>query len=423
MDDNTNTRASSAQNSARNSHEEQICRKWNRGECFKSSGCSYYHECLKCGGTHPRIQCPMFGENASGVNPNDGPGDANLPEPCIKWNYRDCTWAEKCYRRHECLHCHEKHRILDCPENPPLQDGEYGEPSDEVCMNWNHGRCRMGDKCKRIHACSQCSSRRHPVTECTEPERKETEDQEDADASNMDPSEVGDTDGEYSEEVCLNWNNGRCKLSRSQCRRAHVCSVCGESNHAAISCNLSDITPRDLVEAGVEICLNWNNGRCTDCTVSNSGVGSNCKRVHICSVCKRSTHPAVRCDWDAAAAEKEASLSASTVGAAVDAKTSRSLGTVSLAAEICMNWNNNRCRLGSERCKRIHACYVCRSRDHTAAVCPNAPASDVASIDPDDVCLNWNQGRCRLGKKCKREHVCSLCFRDTHTSRDCVDAH
>ena len=37
----------------------------------------------------------------------------------------------------------------------------------------------------------------------------------------------------------------------------------------------------------------------------------------------------------------------------------------------------------------------------------------------NQVCRNWNAGRCTFGSACPRQHICSLCASDEHTVADC----
>jgi hypothetical protein len=51
----------------------------------------------------------------------------------------------------------------------------------EICVNWNQQRCRLGDRCKRLHQCLECGSTAHTAFECTQkplsavPERQSTD--------------------------------------------------------------------------------------------------------------------------------------------------------------------------------------------------------------------------------------------------------
>lgn len=392
---------------------------------------------MRCGGAHARIDCPKS---------TDARATDDLPDPCIKWNYSSCTWDDKCFRRHECFHCLGPHRIVDCPQRPVLNESlmrsvrEAAEgAAAEPCANYNHGRCRLADKCKRAHVCSECGHKGHTVDACT---KNRNHDRhfvdlptivQDAGAASTAKSiaDASDTTGQtydvYSyHDVCLNWNNSRCRLPSSQCRRVHVCSLCNSPSHAAMECPMPGLAPRDLVEAGVEICLNFNNGRCSG--VTERGVGIECKRVHVCTVCKRSGHPAIKCDWD----EKKAAAAAAATSAEVaSAAAAKRAGATSPTSEICRNWNEGKCRLGSERCKRVHACSSCGSRGHTAPDCTATAAQPtpkdssatsstaVVGNGSSDICMNWNLGRCRLGKRCRRPHLCWSCGRGDHVHKDC----
>ena len=383
-------------------HEELICRKWNKGECFKGSHCSYYHECLNCGGVHQRPKCPLL------------PSNSEKNEVCIKWNNKECQWNEMCHRRHICCNCKGHHPAADClqpPSNKPPGDiptpnnddsksvastVETTEKHDEeaVCINWNEGRCRMGERCKRQHKCTICQSLNHQALHCDYAGP--------ATAQNVDKID----------EVCLNWNSGRCNLSRVLCKRRHACSYCGSEEHIAVGCP-SVPSPAELANVGVDYCWNWNAGACDDSVYPNENakvdVGGNCKRIHACSNCQQSGHTSINCHKESVGGSSEI--------------TSKTFNNNTKLSEICMNWNMNKCRLG-DRCKRLHVCSLCNSSTHKAPDCSSKSTHDHLrkSASSAEVCMNWNHGKCKAGKRCRRQHICNQCRSEGHTQIQCPTA-
>ena len=46
----------------------QVCRNWNKNAC-SFQGCRYIHQCAGCGGSHPILECPSKGANATPIGP------------------------------------------------------------------------------------------------------------------------------------------------------------------------------------------------------------------------------------------------------------------------------------------------------------------------------------------------------------------
>ena len=47
----------------------------------------------------------------------------------------------------------------------PRNNTPYGQRSADVCINWNKGICRQGERCMRTHSCLQCGGR-YPLYQC-----------------------------------------------------------------------------------------------------------------------------------------------------------------------------------------------------------------------------------------------------------------
>jgi hypothetical protein len=438
--------------------EDLICRKWNRGECFKGSHCQYYHECLQCGGPHTSMKCPFLtlangtAHTSSSIQENEADSTSTIEdavssstnilptssalssgldiEPCIKWNHRDCFWGSRCHRAHVCLHCgSEDHRCDVCPE----------DVDEEVCLNWNHGRCRMGERCKRSHRCALCGSGGHCMTDCTETTSSTSGNLASTNATlrtsrvarwvartsgSAAVSRATSTDRKSSQghvtasDVCLNWNNGRCGTlnnttssgSDKACRRQHICSICNSPQHPAISCPSSEATAEKLLDAGVDVCLNWNRGRCSDSASMTAGgrIGNSCKRLHVCQLCYSPDHKVSACPSTTLRKDSSTGMKSTSTPFATSSTTSNpamfNKSTTSAPnsgvnsnvgpmmskspsmikkTEICVNWNQQRCRLG-DRCKRLHQCLECGSTAHTAFECTQKPLSAVPERQSTD---------------------------------------
>ncbi|KAJ7921130.1 hypothetical protein B0H13DRAFT_1604794, partial [Mycena leptocephala] len=53
---------------------------------------------------------------------------------------------------------------------PPAGKGR--KRSQEICRNFNHGRCRLGNDCNYQHACLDCHGRGHTAPECPDKSRR-----------------------------------------------------------------------------------------------------------------------------------------------------------------------------------------------------------------------------------------------------------
>ena len=101
-----------------------------------------------------------------------------------------------------------------------------------------------------------------------------------------------------------------------------------------------------------------------------------------------------------------------------------------------LNWSVPNLRLYNEaftgRTKAIARCSVCLHDDHTAIVCPRNPAGPLAWDAPmwpsqtavglasrptQDICRNYNEGRCRKST-CRYVHACLVC-QDSHSAATC----
>ena len=95
-----------------------------------------------------------------------------------------------------------------------------------------------------------------------------------------------------------------------------------------------------------------------------------------------------------------------------------------------LNWSAENSRLYNEaftgRAKAIPRCTFCLQDDHTDCVCPRNPNKPVFGWFPDpsnwhaqamphsqpsqEVCRNYNQGRCKKPPhKCRYTHICDMC--------------
>ena len=87
--------------------------------------------------------------------------------------------------------------------------------------------------------------------------------------------------------VCRMWNNGWCFVKG--CRYLHVCSVCRAVTHTARNCRTGTAATNEPVELAKDsdVCRKWNIKSC---------VGeADCKKLHVCLLCKTSDHSALNC--------------------------------------------------------------------------------------------------------------------------------
>ena len=87
--------------------------------------------------------------------------------------------------------------------------------------------------------------------------------------------------------VCRMWNNGWCFVKG--CRYLHVCSVCRAVTHTARNCRTGTAATNEPVELAKDsdVCRKWNIKSCVG--------GADCKKLHVCLLCKTSDHSALNC--------------------------------------------------------------------------------------------------------------------------------
>jgi hypothetical protein len=197
----------------------------------------------------------------AGDSPADVEAKAAAPvekttEECNNWAAGRCRFGDKCRRVHvgdieqrpRQRRKKEKKTAPDAtstPDTAPTEEKAPVEKTDEECKNYAAGRCRFGEKCRRIHVGDVPQKprkrKKKKKTSGAEDAEKKTEQKEKA-APNFD-------------EPCRNYAAGRCRFGES-CRRQHVGDV-----------------PQKPVEKIDEICNNFNENRCR--------YGDHCRRQHV----------------------------------------------------------------------------------------------------------------------------------------------
>ncbi|KAI3647811.1 hypothetical protein MP228_008032 [Amoeboaphelidium protococcarum] len=430
-------------------NQDNVCRKWNRGICMKGSHCSYLHQCLSCGEQHMKSKCPRLKisssngnlsrhmttlsvkeDNAESVDVSHDLESSQVhgisnkhrlssnaksivkDEPCIKWNYAECQWGDRCHRHHVCIKCSGSHRLLQCPSQ---SDGERRGDTRNTSVVSSDANGNIGGRSesRQVHLSAQSSSLDAVQGDADEPQSA---------AVNTSPLSDNTTpiltqssspvrfNGKIS-EVCFNFNDNRCKMGK-KCHRLHVCSACKADDHVSSTC------PKKKVQSSV-------------CQRSDDGE-SRMEQLH--------NHQNLN--------QNRSSLRYN------GSKVNR------ISDEVCLNWNNNRCPLPINKCKRVHVCSFCKSPSHNILKCMD-PTSVEHYVDAGvEICYNHNHLRCDqrnctlpmlgsgngssssksdaqstsphqadgksstilIGQHCKRLHCCSNCKSFEHTAKTCPQA-
>ena len=371
---------------------QDICRNWNAGKCFFRD-CRFLHACTHCKSTdHRGPDCPATAEPASPT--------AKLQDICKNWNAGKCFFKE-CRFLHACIHCKVfDHKGPDCPKNQPASSAAVKDapvsnapPGDTlasdvpagststrdppastqaVCKMWNNGWCFLKG-CKYLHVCSRCRSTTHKAPNCL--------------------AQQDDGGGDDSREICMNWNADKCSLSR--CMFLHACSVCRSAAHTARNCRTVTVAGSDPKESAKdsEVCRKWNLKSCIG--------GTECRKLHVCLLCKTPDHNALSCPR---------------LG---EGKSGLATSDSQLSQSICRNWNYKHCFMSD--CQYKHLCMLCTSPAHPATLCPTLRDGDESEGSKDasaQCCRDWNNGRC-IFKGCRFRHACFRCRSMAHKVVNC----
>ena len=227
--------------------------------------------------------------------------------------------------------------------------------------------------CRYLHVCSRCRSITHKAPNCLAQQEGNSRDD--------------------SREICKNWNAGKCALDR--CKYLHACSVCRSTMHTARNCHTVTLDVSEPMEPAKDsdVCRKWNIKSCMG--------GTECKKLHVCLLCKTPDHSALSCPR---------------LG---ESKLGHTPGNGQLSQVVCRNWNYKHCFV--KDCQYQHVCMLCRSSAHPATLCSQLGEGDESEGSKDTnapCCRDWNNSRC-VFKDCRFQHACLRCRKPAHRASSC----
>jgi len=206
---------------AQENASEEVCRAFrNNGRCRYGDNCRYVHS------EGPPIQ------------PTE-----TVRKECFDWRDNgSCSHGDRC----KFSHGENDSRLAS-------------NPADEICRNFQRGRCKFGEECRRKHV-------EAPAGEAGERERKPRE------RKPRKKREAGEEKGESvdpADEVCRNFLNGRCRYGE-ECRRKHEGTP--KESTAADGGRRRRREARPVKKLD-EVCNNYQAGKCR--------LGDRCRRQHV----------------------------------------------------------------------------------------------------------------------------------------------
>jgi hypothetical protein len=239
------------------SSDAEVCRAFrNTGKCKFGEDCKYAHTTGEPIAAPPRGEC---------FNLRDS-GECKFGDRCrFLHGTNDPRFDENGQRVKKAKQPRGEGKKKKRARKPRDPDAPV-EKIDEVCNNYTEGKCRYGDRCRRIHngdieqvnVTKRRRKKKKPAQAGGEGDAAptETKTKEKKERKKREPRVRRDPDAprEKIDEECNNYAAGKCRYG-DNCRRQHV---------------------GDVVQAPVEkldeVCNNFQSGRCR--------FGEMCRRQH-----------------------------------------------------------------------------------------------------------------------------------------------
>ena len=420
---------------------QNICRNWNAERCFIRN-CRFQHVCVHCkSGDHRGPNCPTI------VKVTTSP--VTTESICRSWNAEIC-FTRDCKFQHLCIHCKSgDHRGPNCPTivNPPNNAPKStpprnvlprsAPPSNAPARNAPPSNApprnapSLSNAPPRSAPLSNAPPRNAPPSNAPlksalpsnaplrsappsnaplrnvpsmdslvgialEYKESPTDDTppQNVPARSALPGGAQAREGVSSgQAVCRMWNNGWCFVKG--CRYLHVCSVCRAVTHTARNCRTVTAATNESIEPAKDsdVCRKWNIKSCVG--------GADCKKLHVCLLCKTSDHSALNCPRLGEGKSGHAPIQGQ------------------LTQHVCRNWNYKHCIV--KDCQYQHVCMLCRSSSHPASLCSQLGEGDESEGSRDanaQCCRDWNTSKC-VFKDCRFRHACFHCRSITHKAPNC----
>ncbi|GLD92066.1 hypothetical protein PINS_up000599 [Pythium insidiosum] len=356
-----------------------VCHKFQSGECTRGDDCKFAHvlkdqdpeEMLaaSASASGSTAMATTTTTTTGGALPaseaTQAPSDAPV---CINFQKGKCKRGAACRFQH--LGASESpeassdgdggRQFGDEQQQQPLEDQHAQEEDDgddsPVCLNFQKGKCKRGDKCRFRHAAPRAVAApvRVPVPTPTmrAPVVYETQQPED------------------ETPICQSYQQGKCKRG-AKCRFRHV-----DAGEMPTSGSAPQPQPeREAVEAVDEtpICQSYRQGKCKR--------GLKCRFRHVDN------------DDETAVAETVTAQPVSSHDTSTDDE-----------VPICQSYLQGKCKRGL-KCRFRHVDNADEVSTSPAAPSSTSTATESMETDETPICQSYQQGKCKRGAKCRFRHV------------------
>ncbi|KAJ0411442.1 hypothetical protein ATCC90586_007102 [Pythium insidiosum] len=344
-----------------------VCHKFQSGECTRGDECKFAHVL--------KDQDPEELLSASASASASAPAPVGAPQPaeatqapsdapiCINFQKGKCKRGAACRFQH--LGASEDHEptddgILGEQDEQPEQE-EAGDEEDDspVCLNFQKGKCKRGDKCRFRHA--PVTAPRPSVRAVATPVMTSVPVPVPVPAHAPRAPVVEAVD---DTPICQSYQQGKCKRG-VKCRFRHVDA---DEAPARAASHVSEPVASDETP----ICQSYQQGKCKR--------GAKCRFRHV--------------DADESIAET-----------APSATNESAVSSTSPQEEtpICQSYVQGKCKRGL-KCRFRHV-----DSDDIPAPSVAVPASSAEdeSMETEEtpICQSYVQGKCKRGVKCRFRHV------------------